>query len=130
MPDTFRRSPGLVAFQPRALRVPDPVRLRARALFDAVDDGILERDGGQARPPRRIGTVQHRERDAVGVMLATSVAGVRGAPTMAGVMTLPLALPNGEPFPARQLAIFLAASVIVVSLLGQIDLLEARYQQD
>ncbi|SDE91284.1 sodium/proton antiporter, CPA1 family [Massilia sp. PDC64] len=51
------------------------------------------------------------------VMLATSVAGVRGALTMAGVMTLPLALPSGEPFPARHLAIFLASSVIVVSLL-------------
>jgi CPA1 family monovalent cation:H+ antiporter len=50
-------------------------------------------------------------------MLATSVSGVRGALTMAGVMTLPLALPDGAPFPARQLAIFLAASVIVVSLL-------------
>ena len=51
------------------------------------------------------------------VMLATSVAGVRGALTMAGVLTLPLALPNGDPFPARHLAIFLASSVIVVSLL-------------
>jgi CPA1 family monovalent cation:H+ antiporter len=51
------------------------------------------------------------------VMLATSVSGVRGALTMAGVMTLPLALPGGAPFPARQLAIFLAASVIVFSLL-------------
>jgi CPA1 family monovalent cation:H+ antiporter len=50
-------------------------------------------------------------------MLATSVAGVRGALTMAGVMTLPLALPNSDPFPARHLAIFLASSVIVVSLL-------------
>jgi len=51
------------------------------------------------------------------VMLATSVAGVRGALTMAGVLTLPLALPGGAPFPARQLAIFLASSVIVFSLL-------------
>jgi CPA1 family monovalent cation:H+ antiporter len=51
------------------------------------------------------------------VMLATSMSGVRGALTMAGVMTLPLALPGGAPFPARNLAIFLAASVIVVSLL-------------
>jgi CPA1 family monovalent cation:H+ antiporter len=51
------------------------------------------------------------------VMLATSVSGVRGALTMAGVMTLPLALPDGAPFPARHLAIFLAASVIVFSLL-------------
>jgi CPA1 family monovalent cation:H+ antiporter len=51
------------------------------------------------------------------VMLATSVSGVRGALTMAGVMTLPLALPGGAPFPARHLAIFLAASAIVFSLL-------------
>jgi CPA1 family monovalent cation:H+ antiporter len=45
-----------------------------------------------------------------------SVAGVRGAITLAGVLTLPLALSNGEPFPARDLAIFLAMGVIVVSL--------------
>jgi len=51
------------------------------------------------------------------LMLATSVAGVRGALTMAGIMTLPLALADGTPFPARHLAIFLASSVIVVSLL-------------
>jgi Na+/H+ antiporter len=47
---------------------------------------------------------------------ATAIAGVRGALTMAGVMTLPLALANGRPFPTRHLAIFLASSVIVVSL--------------
>jgi len=33
------------------------------------------------------------------------------------VLTLPLMLEDGSPFPARQLAIFLAASVILVSLL-------------
>jgi hypothetical protein len=49
-------------------------------------------------------------------VLATSFAGVRGALTMAGVMTLPLALPNGDPFPGRHLAILLASAVIVVSL--------------
>jgi CPA1 family monovalent cation:H+ antiporter len=64
---------------------------------------------------KRLGRQVFRPR--LRVMLATSVAGVRGALTMAGVMTLPLALPNGEPFPARHLAIFLAGSVIVVSLL-------------
>jgi Na+/H+ antiporter len=50
------------------------------------------------------------------LILAASLAGVRGALTLAGVLTLPLAMPNGQPFPARHLAIFLAASVIVVSL--------------
>lgn len=46
-----------------------------------------------------------------------SLAGVRGAVTLAGVMTLPFALDNGAPFPARDLAISLAAMVIVYSLL-------------
>lgn len=45
-----------------------------------------------------------------------SFAGVRGAITLAGVLTLPLTLTDGAPFPARDLAIFLAAGVIIVSL--------------
>ncbi|MGF7147074.1 CPA1 family monovalent cation:H+ antiporter [Sphingomonas zeicaulis] len=47
---------------------------------------------------------------------AMSFAGVRGAITLAGVMTLPLAMGDGSPFPARDLAIFLAMGVIIVSL--------------
>jgi CPA1 family monovalent cation:H+ antiporter len=52
------------------------------------------------------------------LVLATSLAGVRGAITLAGVMTLPLLLPDGNPFPARELAIFLATAVILLSLLA------------
>ena len=52
------------------------------------------------------------------VVVATSVAGVRGAITLAGVLTLPLFLPDGSAFPARDLVIFLAAAVILVSLVG------------
>lgn len=51
------------------------------------------------------------------VVLAMSVAGVRGAVTLAGVMTIPLAMDTGEPFPTRDLAVSLAAMVIVFSLL-------------
>ena len=51
------------------------------------------------------------------LILATSLAGVRGAITLAGVLTLPLLLPNGAPFPGRDLLIFLASAVIVVSLI-------------
>lgn len=50
------------------------------------------------------------------LILATSLAGVRGAITLAGVLTLPLAMPGGAPFPGRDLVIFLASAVIVVSL--------------
>ncbi|MBT9470718.1 MAG: Na+/H+ antiporter [Pseudomonadota bacterium] len=50
------------------------------------------------------------------LVAAMSFAGVRGAITLAGVLTIPFALPDGTPFPARNLAIFLAAGVIIVSL--------------
>jgi CPA1 family monovalent cation:H+ antiporter len=64
---------------------------------------------------RRLGQQEFKPR--MRLILATSFAGVRGALTMAGVMTLPLVLPDGAPFPGRQLAILLASAVIVVSLL-------------
>lgn len=51
------------------------------------------------------------------IIAAMSLAGVRGAVTLAGILTLPLALTDGSPFPARDLAIFLAAGVILASLL-------------
>ncbi len=52
------------------------------------------------------------------LVAATSLAGVRGAITLAGALTLPLYLPDGSPFPARDLVIFLAAGVILASLLA------------
>lgn len=48
--------------------------------------------------------------------MVMSLAGVRGAITLAGILTLPFALADGSPMPSRNLAIFLAASVIIVSL--------------
>jgi monovalent cation/hydrogen antiporter len=47
----------------------------------------------------------------------TTIAGVRGAVTMAGILSLPVALPNGVPLPGRDLAIFIASGVILLSLL-------------
>lgn len=52
------------------------------------------------------------------LIVATSLAGVRGAITLAGVLTLPLAMADGSPFRGRDLAIFLAAGVIIVSLVA------------
>lgn len=52
------------------------------------------------------------------LITATSLAGVRGAVSLSGVMTLPLLIENGSPFPARDLAILLAAGVIVVTLIA------------
>lgn len=52
------------------------------------------------------------------LVAATSLAGVRGAITLAGILTLPIVLNDGSPFPARDLAIFLAMGVIIVSILA------------
>ena len=52
------------------------------------------------------------------LIAATSLAGVRGTITLAGVLTLPLTMNDGSVFPARALAIFLAAGVIIVSLVA------------
>jgi CPA1 family monovalent cation:H+ antiporter len=62
---------------------------------------------GQPRPP-----VGWR------VLVGASLAGIRGAITLAGVLTLPLVMEDGSPFPSRDLAIFLAMGVILVSLVG------------
>jgi Na+/H+ antiporter len=51
------------------------------------------------------------------VVAAMSVAGARGAITLAGALTLPLEMPDGAPFPARDLVILLASGVILASLI-------------
>lgn len=52
------------------------------------------------------------------IVVAASLAGVRGAITLAGVLTLPLVMLDGSPFPARDLAILLAMGVIILSLIA------------
>lgn len=49
-------------------------------------------------------------------LLISTFAGVRGAITLAGVLSIPLLLPGGEHFPARYELVFLAAGVILFSL--------------
>lgn len=50
------------------------------------------------------------------IMVAASLAGVRGAITLAAALSLPLVLQAGQPFPERNLIIFIAAAVILISL--------------
>jgi monovalent cation/hydrogen antiporter len=47
----------------------------------------------------------------------TTIGGVRGAVTLAGVLSLPVTLDNGTPLEGRDLAIFIASAVILCSLL-------------
>ncbi len=58
-----------------------------------------------------------------------SFAGVRGAITLAGVLSIPLLLPDGSPFPARYELVFLAAGVILFSLFVGVILLPILLQQ-
>lgn len=47
----------------------------------------------------------------------TTIGGVRGAVTLAGVLSLPVTLDNGTPLAGRDVAIFIASAVILVSLI-------------
>lgn len=51
------------------------------------------------------------------IIAVVATAGARGAITLAGVLTLPLTMADGSPFPARDVAIVMAMGVIVMSLL-------------
>ncbi|MEG3002932.1 MAG: Na+/H+ antiporter [Comamonas sp.] len=55
--------------------------------------------------------------------LATTMAGIRGAVTLAAALSIPVHMRGGAPFPSRDLLIFLATGVILFTLiLGSIAL--------
>ncbi|MVX65467.1 Na+/H+ antiporter [Clostridium chromiireducens] len=55
---------------------------------------------------------------SVKIALLTSLTGVRGTVTMAGVLSIPFFLNNGEAFPERSLILFLTAGVILFTLIS------------
>ncbi len=63
------------------------------------------------------------ERPSYLLTLATTLAGIRGAVTLAGALSVPLLLNNGHPFPGRDLLIFLATGTILFTLvIGSVGL--------
>lgn len=71
--------------------------------------------------PRRL-SARVRDRDPappVRNVFLVSWAGMRGVVSLAAALALPLELPGGEPFPERNLVIFLTFSVILATLVGQ-----------
>jgi CPA1 family monovalent cation:H+ antiporter len=52
-------------------------------------------------------------------LMIISWCGMRGIVSLAAALALPLALPNGQPFPHRDLIIFCTFLVIVATLVGQ-----------
>ncbi|WHY21573.1 Na+/H+ antiporter [Paenibacillus sp. G2S3] len=57
------------------------------------------------------------EKSSVKSLLILTISGVRGAVTLAGAFSIPFFLGDGSPFPERDLIIFIAAGVILMSLL-------------
>ena len=51
------------------------------------------------------------------IMSVMALAGVKGSVTLAGILTLPVVLADGAPFPGRELLIFLSMAVILMSLI-------------
>jgi len=58
-----------------------------------------------------------RKPQPIRIVVLTALSGVRGSITLAGVLSIPLVLSNGDKFPARDLIVFIAATVIILSLL-------------
>ncbi len=76
----------------------------------------FQRVGASARPPRGLRTR---------MQIVTTVAGMRGAVSLAIALSVPLAAPDGAPLDGRDDIIFVTAGVILLSLLVQGPLLPA-----
>ncbi|HTL50508.1 MAG TPA: Na+/H+ antiporter [Steroidobacteraceae bacterium] len=62
-----------------------------------------------------------RKRDPASARVSTLVSwcGMRGVVTLAAALALPLVMPDGSPFPERELVILLAFGIVFVTLVGQ-----------
>lgn len=63
---------------------------------------------------------KEKKKGAVRYALLTGLSGVRGAVTMAGILSLPLRMPSGAVFPERDLVLFIASGVVIFSLLAAV----------
>jgi CPA1 family monovalent cation:H+ antiporter len=78
--------------------------------------------------PRVItGVCSPQARPATGLVIGW--AGMRGTVTLAGALSIPLWLPDGAPFPGRDIVIFLSFGVIAVTLLLHGTTLEGLIQR-
>ena len=76
---------------------------------------------GSLRKAHREGKMEEKPSHLLN--LATTMAGIRGAVTLAAALSIPVTLRNGSPFPERDLLIFLSTGVILFTLiLGAITL--------
>ncbi|MFC6181060.1 cation:proton antiporter [Lactiplantibacillus daowaiensis] len=64
-----------------------------------------------------------KTRPSLRIAALSGLSGVRGAITMAGVFTIPTVIASGSAFPERSLVLFIAAGVIIVSLVAAAGIL-------
>ncbi|MHC9533004.1 cation:proton antiporter domain-containing protein [Dellaglioa sp. L3N] len=69
------------------------------------------------------GKVKNAETPSWRISLISGFSGVRGAITMAGVLTVPTVIKTGAHFPERSLMLFIAGGIIILSLLAAILIL-------
>ncbi|WP_110715017.1 Na+/H+ antiporter [Salinicola acroporae] len=87
-----------------------------------VGRGLTRLSGFLGRRPR-LPSPDSRGRVPFKLMLAATLAGIRGTITLAAALSLPHVMADGTPFPARELLIFLATGVILFTLItGSIGL--------
>ena len=65
--------------------------------------------------PQRV----HGRREALESSVVLSWAGMRGVVSLAAALALPLTLPGGQPFPAREALVIVTLTVIALTLVGQ-----------
>jgi CPA1 family monovalent cation:H+ antiporter len=66
-----------------------------------------------------IPSLQKRDPASARVSTLVSWSGMRGVVSLAAALAIPAALPNGEPFPERDLVILLTFGIVFVTLVGQ-----------
>ncbi|MDU5950857.1 MAG: cation:proton antiporter, partial [Paenibacillus macerans] len=66
----------------------------------------------------KVSKSQETPKPSVKNSLLVSLTGVRGAVTMAGVLSIPYVVASGQAFPERSLILFLAAGVILFTLIA------------
>ncbi|GLS14838.1 Na+/H+ antiporter [Hydrogenophaga electricum] len=76
---------------------------------------------GSLRKAHQHGTLT--EQPTLWLTLVTTLAGIRGAVTLAGALSVPLLMPSGDVFPERHQLVFLATATILLTLvIGSVGL--------
>lgn len=78
----------------------------------------------------RVKKIKDAVKPSFKMALIISLTGVRGTVTMAGVLSIPLIMNSGEAFPERSLILFLAAGVILFTLICATVLLPLLSKQE